>query len=52
MENLETDYLVESEIEMINHLGLVPKETINYLDRGQALGLLKKYEIGISLQKK
>jgi hypothetical protein len=51
-ESIDTDYLVTPEIEAMNSLGLIPKETINYLDRGQALGLLKKYEVGIGLQKK
>ena len=49
-ENMGTEILLPQEIQMIEGLGLIPKESIPYFNRWQMLELLTKFEIGITLE--
>ena len=49
-ENIGTEKLLPQEIQAIEGLGLIPKESIPYFSRWQAIELLTKFEIGITLE--
>lgn len=51
-EHLELDYILPQEVKSIEELNLLPKESLAYFNSSQTIGLLNKFELGITLQKR